>query len=130
MKPAAWGFCCLFFIAGAALLAWYTLFPAAPSADVAGPGEPPWFEDVTDVVVSQFGGVKLLLNNGDGTFRDATAEAGLSNPAWGMSLALFDYDRDGWLDLVVVNYLDYDPTLPCKAANGLRDYCHPKNFPG
>ena len=39
-------------------------------------------------------------------------------PAWTTrsgrtSAAFFDYDRDGWLDLVVVNYVDYDPTWPC-----------------
>src|SRR5262249_24840338 len=41
-----------------------------------------------------------------------------------------DYDRDGWLDLVVVNYVDYDPSRPCGSAGGQRDYCHPNQFPG
>jgi hypothetical protein len=74
--------------------------------------------------------VKLFLNNGDGTFTDVTKEAGLSNPGWGSSAAFFDYDRDGWLDLVVVNYVDYDPTWPCKGTHGDPDYCAPKTFHG
>ena len=45
-------------------------------------------------------------------------------------MAFFDYDRDGWLDLVVVNYVDYDPTWPCQGPYGKPDYCAPKTFKG
>jgi hypothetical protein len=84
-----------------------------------------------DVLVTQYGGIRLLLNNGDGkTFTDVTREAGLANPAWGMSAAFFDYDRDGWLDLIVVNYVDYDPTWPCTTRSGEPQYCSPLTFPG
>jgi hypothetical protein len=84
-----------------------------------------------DVLVTQYCGVRLLLNNnGNGIFRDVTAEAGLDNPGWGTSAAFFDYDRDGWLDLVVVNYVDYDRTWPCKGPYGQRDFCAPKTFRG
>jgi len=84
-----------------------------------------------DVLITQYPGVKLLLNNGgDGTFTDITAESGLSNPSWGTSAAFVDFDRDGWLDLVVVCYVDYDPTWPCTGPRGQRDYCAPKTFKG
>ncbi len=83
-----------------------------------------------DVLVTQYGGVKLFLNKGDGTFTDVTEKTGLSNPSWGTSAAFFDYDRDGWLDLVVVNYVDYDPTWKCKDAYGKVDFCAPKTFRG
>src|SRR5205807_3547233 len=73
-------------------------------------------DGLPDVVVTQYGGIKLFLNRGGGRFEDATDEAGLSNPVWGMSAAFFDYDRDGWLDLVVVNYLDYDVKMDCYSA--------------
>src|SRR5207249_3049887 len=49
---------------------------------------------------------------------------------WGTAVSFVDYDRDGWLDLVVVHYVDYDPSLRCGPANGKRDYCHPSNFTG
>jgi hypothetical protein len=79
-----------------------------------------------DVLLTQYGGIKLFLNRGGGRFRDATAAAGLSNPRWGVSAAFVDYDRDGWLDLVVVNYVDYDPK-PAAAAVG-RDFPGPASF--
>src|SRR5262249_14399427 len=38
--------------------------------------------------------------------------------------------RDGWLDLVVVNYVDYVPARTCAGMDGLRDYCGPSAFTG
>jgi hypothetical protein len=84
-----------------------------------------------DVLVTEYGRVRLFLNNhGDGTFTDITREAGLDNPAWGTSAAFVDYDRDGWLDLVVVNYLDYSPSKHCPGPDGIRDFCNPSAFSG
>jgi hypothetical protein len=83
-----------------------------------------------DLVVTQYGGIKLFLNRGDGTFRDITVPSGLECPSWGTSACLFDYDRDGWLDLVVACYVDYDPSRACGAASGQPDYCHPSVFRG
>src|SRR5207253_3210852 len=83
-----------------------------------------------DVLVTLHGGIRLFLNNGSGTFTDVTRAAGLENPAWGASAAFFDYDRDGWLDLVVVNYLDYDPRKePCDSPEGRKDFCGPNTMP-
>ncbi|HEY3176323.1 MAG TPA: FG-GAP-like repeat-containing protein [Candidatus Polarisedimenticolia bacterium] len=45
----------------------------------------------------------LLRNNGDGTFTDVAAAAGVADPGSSFHCAWFDYDRDGWLDLVVSN---------------------------
>lgn len=83
-----------------------------------------------DVVVTQYLGTKLLLNEGNGKFRDVSAEAGIKNELWGASATFFDYDRDGFLDLFVANYLDYDPSWKCTAANGTRDFCGPRTFKG
>jgi hypothetical protein len=83
-----------------------------------------------DVLVTQYGGVKLFRNNGDGkSFTDITEKSGVVNPTWGMSAVFFDFDRDGWLDLVIVNYVDYDPTIQC-APKGRPEFCGPSNFPG
>ena len=52
----------------------------------------------------------LYHNNGDGTFTDVTAKAGVSDEGqWSTSAGWFDYDKDGWLDLVVTNYIDWSP---------------------
>src|SRR2546421_8836193 len=81
-----------------------------------------------DVLVTEYGGPRLFVNNGDGTFTDVTKEAGLDNPLWGTSAAFVDYDRDGWLDLVLVNYVEFSPTVRCTAPDGSPDYCGPKSY--
>jgi hypothetical protein len=82
-----------------------------------------------DVVVTEYRGVRLFLNEGNGKFRDVTRQAGLTNDGWGVSAAFVDYNRDGWLDLVVVNYVDYNLPGGC-ATNSGPDYCHPRAFKG
>lgn len=83
-----------------------------------------------DVLLTQYGGIKLFLNRGGGRFEDITQEAGLLNPLWGTSAAFVDYDRDGRLDLVVVNYVEYDPKKECPRPRGEQDFCTPRDFPG
>jgi hypothetical protein len=92
-------------------------------ADVNNDGLP-------DVLLTQYGGIRLFLNLGGGRFEDVTDEAGLSNPLWATSAAFLDYDRDGWLDLIVVNYLDYDPKRDCPAPDGRKEFCSPGLFRG
>ncbi len=87
-------------------------------------------DGLPDVLVTQYGGIKLFLNQGGGKFRDVTGEAGLENPLWAASASFVDYDRDGLLDLVVVNYVAYDPTKKCTSLKGPQDYCGPKFFEG
>lgn len=54
-------------------------------------------------VANDFGRNNLYRNNGDGTFTDVSAEAGVEDIAAGMSVSWEDYDNDGWLDLYVGN---------------------------
>lgn len=54
-------------------------------------------------VANDFGRKNLYRNNGDGTFRDVSVEAGAEDPGAGMSAAWGDYNNDGWLDLYIGN---------------------------
>jgi enediyne biosynthesis protein E4 len=47
---------------------------------------------------------QLFLNNGDGTFRDVSAESGIrAHPGKGMGVGVADFDLDGWMDIFVSN---------------------------
>ena len=46
----------------------------------------------------------LYRNNGDGTFTDVIASAGISNSMLGMGLAVGDYNNDGWPDMYITGY--------------------------
>jgi FG-GAP-like repeat len=64
----------------------------------------------------------LYHKNGDGTFTDATAQAGLktSRDEWSTGCSFLDYDRDGKVDIFVVRYVDFSydsvPILLRRAA--------------
>ncbi|MDH3402912.1 MAG: CRTAC1 family protein [Acidobacteriota bacterium] len=63
-----------------------------------------------DVAVGAFVGPnKLYRNNGDGTFTDVAAAAGVEAPHDNFGLVLEDFDNDGWQDLFVPKYL-LEPT--------------------
>jgi len=88
-----------------------------------------------DLYVTALGPNTLFRNNGNGTFTDVTAAAGVAGPAneWSTSTGFFDYDRDGDLDLYVANYLDYhfDRAPYCGyQREGYRMYCSPTQFDG
>ena len=87
-----------------------------------------------DLYVAGYDRSILYHNNGDGTFTDVTARAGVANPGrWGSSAAWFDYDNDGRLDLVVANYVDWSPDNNKWCGDhqpGRRGYCHPDVYNG
>jgi hypothetical protein len=63
-----------------------------------------------DLYLTYYGQNKLYRNNGDGTFTEVTEKAGLHDPRtrYGSGCTFVDYNRDGWLDLFVSNYVDID----------------------
>ncbi|RMH18086.1 MAG: CRTAC1 family protein [Acidobacteria bacterium] len=83
-----------------------------------------------DLYRTAFGPNQLLANRGDGTFEDVTAAAGAGDERWSVPALFFDYDRDGWLDLFVGNYLDFTIARhrPCTTAAGAPDYCDPEVY--
>jgi hypothetical protein len=87
-----------------------------------------------DLYLLGYGRAILYHNNGDGTFSDVTAKAGVANTGkWGSSAAWFDYNNDGYLDLVIANYVDWSPenNVWCgERKPGYRGYCHPDVYHG
>ena len=62
-------------------------------------------DDLPDLYVSNMGSAnRLYRNNGDGTFTDVTAEAGVGDQGYGMGASAADYDGDSDQDLYVLNY--------------------------
>lgn len=84
----------------------------------------------TDLFVTTYQGNVLLRNDGKGRFADVTARAGVRTPPLATSAAFVDVDADGWLDLFVGRYSDYDITKdrPCGMAGG-PGYCGPGSYP-
>ena len=91
-----------------------------------------------DLFVSCWGQNILYRNNGDGTFTDVTKEAGLlhSKPEWGTGCTFTDYNRDGFLDLFVSTYLNFDlKTVPLPGVSencnwkGIAVNCGPRGLP-
>ena len=80
-----------------------------------------------DILVTEYGRARLFINLGNGRFTNAFQ---FDNPRWAASAAFFDYDLDGWLDVVIANYLDFDPTHECYDAQGRPEYCAPTEVPG
>jgi enediyne biosynthesis protein E4 len=84
-----------------------------------------------DLYRTSLSGGVMLRNNGNGTFGDVTAKSGTANRGgWGVSASFVDYDRDGWLDLYVGNYLIYgtEADIDCLSPTGQHDYCPPNSY--
>jgi len=87
-----------------------------------------------DLYVTGYGHAILYHNNGDGTFTDVTEKASVADKGgWSTSAGWFDYDKDGYLDLLVCNYIEWNPknNIWCgEHRPGYRAYCHPDNYKG
>ena len=84
-----------------------------------------------DIFVSALGQSHLFHNNGNGTFTDVTKLAGMWGPSeFSTSAAWVDYDRDGKLDLVVANYVQWTEQgdLYCTLDGAHKSYCTPESY--
>jgi len=82
-----------------------------------------------DLYVTSYGKNILYHNNGDGTFTDVTAKAGVAGGGWSVSAGFFDYDNDGKLDLFVTRYMDWDMQHSKDCGGTFHTYCPPGEFP-
>ena len=91
-----------------------------------------------DLYVTYYGKNRLYHNN-KGVFTEVGEKSGVagSGKAWGSGCAFVDYDRDGNLDLIVANYVDFDfsnAPAPGERAScmwkGVAVMCGPRGLPG
>jgi enediyne biosynthesis protein E4 len=82
-----------------------------------------------DLYVTSYGKNILYHNNGDGTFTDVTAKAGVAGGGWSVSAGFFDYDNDGKLDLFVTRYMEWDTQHSKDCGGSFHTYCPPGEFP-
>jgi enediyne biosynthesis protein E4 len=86
-----------------------------------------------DLFLTAMGQSHLFHNNGNGTFTDVTQKAGLLGPnEFSTSAAWVDYDKDGKLDLVVGNYVQWsiEGDLYCTLDGKSKSYCTPESYKG
>jgi enediyne biosynthesis protein E4 len=91
-----------------------------------------------DLYITYYG-KNRLYHNDHGVFKELAEQAGVggSGKAWGTGCAFVDYDRDGLLDLVVANYVDFDLSAAPKPGErpsciwkGVPVMCGPRGLPG
>ena len=91
-----------------------------------------------DLFVAYWGEDTLYRNDGQGRFLEVARDAGVAGGAdqWSSGCTFVDFDRDGFLDLLVTQYQQFDPKTappPGKTSNcewkGMPVYCGPRGLP-
>jgi hypothetical protein len=80
-----------------------------------------------DLLVTGWKKSELYRNTGKGSF----ARVNFPHPdVWSSSASFFDYYRDGYLDLVILSYVNFSiaTNKPCQAPTGEPDYCTPRAY--
>ena len=90
-------------------------------------------DGLPDLLVTGFQGAKLYRCKPDATFEDWTDQSGLKlDDSWNVSGTFADFNNDGWLDLYVITYAqwEYDDRVKCINDKQLRDVCGPTRYEG
>lgn len=86
-----------------------------------------------DLYITAVGQNRLFHNNGRGRFVDVTSTSGLGGrESFSTSAMWFDYDRDGYLDLFVCNYVRWSAAqdVRCSLDGKAKSYCTPEAYRG
>lgn len=101
---------------------------AAAPVDYDGDGD-------LDLYLMNYGPNVFYQNNGNGTFQDATATMGLAGPdslngfvKWSVGASFLDFDRDGALDVMLGNFLAFDPAYRTPGQPDMMP--HPNEYRG
>lgn len=88
-----------------------------------------------DLYLLNYGPNVFYRNNGDGTFTDITESLGLSGPEklngfikWSIGAVFWDHNNNGRLDVMVGNFLAFDPEYISTAGPGIMP--HPSEYRG
>jgi enediyne biosynthesis protein E4 len=101
---------------------------AAGATDIDNDGD-------QDLYLLNYGPNIFYRNNGNGTFTDITASLGLAGPEklngftkWSIGASFWDYNLDGRLDVMVGNFLAFDPAYV--SASDPKIMPHPSEYKG
>jgi enediyne biosynthesis protein E4 len=86
-----------------------------------------------DILITCVGQNRLFRNTGKGTFVDVTRSSGLGGRAgFSTSAVWLDFDRDGFLDLFVCNYVKWAQEFDvfCSQDGQRKSYCTPEAYRG
>src|SRR5512147_578937 len=86
-----------------------------------------------DLFITALGQSHLFRNGGNGKFTDVTKQSGLWGPnEFSTTATWVDYDKDGKLDLVVANYVQWSPEkdIYCTLDGAHKSYCTPESYKG
>jgi enediyne biosynthesis protein E4 len=88
-----------------------------------------------DLYLLNYGPNRFFRNNGDGTFTDITSATGLRGPEklngftkWSIGVVFLDYNRDNLIDMMVANFLAFDPKYDSPVTPGKMP--HPTEYRG
>ena len=87
-----------------------------------------------DLLLTGFHRLALCRNDAGKKFADVTTSAGLdpdNHNHWGASAGFMDLDGDQWLDLVIINYVEFGPDSKqfCETPGGVKTSCPPTHYP-